>query len=41
MAFKGEQRVIAHHAAAVIDNADELAAAGFDLDPDARGAGVE
>ena len=41
MAFKGEQGVVAAHAVAVIDDADELAAAGFDFDADAGGAGVE
>ena len=30
-----------HHAVAVVGDADELAAAGFDLDADAGGAGVE
>ena len=41
MALKGEQRVVAHHAAAVVCDADELAAAAFDLDANAGGAGIE
>ena len=41
VAFEGEQRVVADHAVAVVGDADELAAAGFDLDADAGGAGVE
>ena len=41
MALEGEQRIIAHHAAAVVGDADELAAAAFDLDADAGGAGIE
>jgi hypothetical protein len=39
--LEGEQRVIAHHAAAVVHDADELAAAAFDLDADTGGAGIE
>ncbi len=41
VALEGEQRVVAHHAAAIVDDADELAAAAFDFDPDAGGAGIE
>ena len=41
MALEGEQRIVAHHAATVVHDADELAAAAFDLDADAGGAGVE
>ncbi len=41
MALEGEQRVVAHHAAAVVRDADELAAAAFDFDADAGGAGIE
>ena len=41
VALEGEQRVVAIHAVAVVGDADELAAAGFDLDADAAGAGVE
>ena len=40
MALEGEQRVVADHAAAVIEDANELAAARLDLDADARGARV-
>ena len=35
VALKGEQGVVADHAVAVVGDADELAAAGFDLDADA------
>ena len=41
VALKGEECVVAHHAVAVVGDADELAAAGFDVDADAGGAGVE
>ncbi len=41
VALEGEQRVVAYHAAAVVHDADELAAAAFDLDADAGGAGIE
>ena len=41
MAFEGQQRVVAHHAAAVVGDADEAPAACLNLDEDARGAGVE
>ena len=41
VALEGQQGVVAHHAAAVVGDLDELLAAGFDLDPDAGGAGVE
>ncbi len=41
VALKGQQRVVAVHAIAVIGDADQLAAAGFDFNADARGAGVE
>ena len=41
VALEGEQGVVADHAAAVVGDADELAAAGFDLDADAGRAGVE
>ena len=41
MALEGEESVVADHAVAVVGDADELAAAAFDLDADARGAGVE
>ena len=41
MTLEGQQGVIAAHAVAVIDDADELAASGFDLDANARGACVE
>ena len=41
VALEGEQGVVADHAVAVVGDADEFAAAGFDLDADAGGAGVE
>ena len=41
MALEGEQGVVAAHAVTVVDDADELAATSFDLDTNARGAGVE
>ena len=39
--LEGEERIVAIHAVAVVGDADELAAAGFDFDADAIGAGVE
>jgi hypothetical protein len=39
--FEGEEGVVAGHAAAVVGNTDEAAAAGFDFDADAGGASVE
>ena len=41
MPLEGEQCVVAAHAMAVVDDANELAATGFDLDTNAGGAGVE
>ena len=41
VALEGEQGVVPDHAVAVVGDADELAAAGFDFDADAGGAGVE
>ena len=41
MALEGEESVVAAHAVTVVDDADELAAAGFDLDTNAGSAGVE
>ena len=41
MALKGQQGVVAVHAVAVVGDADQLAPAGFDLDADAVGAGIE
>ena len=41
MAFEGEEGVVGDHAVAVVDDADELAATGFNLDADAGGTGVE
>ena len=41
VALEGEEGVVADHAVAVIDDADELAAARFDFNADAGGAGVE
>ena len=39
--FKRQQRIVAHHAAAVIGNANELAAAALDRDHDPGRAGIE
>ncbi len=41
VAFEGEQGVVAHHAVAVVGDADELASAGLDVDADACGVGVK
>src|SRR6185312_2569795 len=41
MTLEREQRVVAAHAVAVIDDADELPAAGFNFHANACGAGVE
>jgi hypothetical protein len=41
VALKGQQGVVAVHAVAVVGDADELAAARFDFDADARGARVQ
>jgi hypothetical protein len=41
MALEGEEGVVFDHAVAVVGDADELAAAGFDLDADASRAGVQ
>ena len=39
--LKGEQSIVSPHAVAIVDNADQLAATGFDLYPDARCPRVE
>ena len=41
VALKGEKSVVAAHAVAVVGDADELAAAGFDFYANAVGAGIE
>ena len=41
MPLEGQQRVVAAHAMPVVDDADELAATGFNLHADAGGAGVK
>ena len=41
MPLKGEQRVITHHAGAVICQADEFSAASLDVDADSGRARVE
>ena len=41
VALEAEQRVVADHAVSVIGDAEELAAAGFDVDADAGRAGVD
>jgi len=41
VALEGQQGVVAEHAAAIVDDADEAAAAGFHFHADVGGAGVE
>jgi hypothetical protein len=41
VALEGQQGVVADHADAVVGDADELAASGFDFDADTGSAGVE
>ena len=41
MAFKGEQRIVADHAAAVVLDANQLAATGFDIDANVSRARVQ
>ena len=41
VALEGEQGVVAQHAAAIVDDADEAAAAGFHFDAKVGGAGIE
>jgi hypothetical protein len=41
MAFKGEQRIVAPHAVAIVDDADELPSASLNINADAGRAGVE
>ena len=41
VALEGQQGVVAHHAAAVVGDLDELLAAGLDLNLDARRTGIE
>ena len=41
MTLEGQQGVVAHHAAAVVGDLNQLFAAGFNLDSDAGGAGIE
>ena len=41
MPLKGQQRIVAHHAAAVVDHPHQLAAAAFHLDPDASRPGIK
>ena len=41
MALKGQQGIVAHHAAAVVGDANELAPPALDRDHDAARAGVE
>ncbi len=41
VALEGQQRVVAQHAAAIVDDADQAAAAGFHFDANVGGAGVE
>ena len=39
--LKGQQRIVAIHSVAVVGDANEFAPAGFHLDADAMGAGIE
>ena len=41
MPFEGQQCVVAVHPLAIIRNANQAPSAGFHLDADTRGAGVE
>ena len=41
VALEGQQRIVAQHAAAVIGDADQAAAAALDIDPQIGGPGVE
>ena len=41
VALEGEQGIVAHHAAAVVGDLDQLLAASLNLNADAGGAGVE
>ena len=41
VAFKGKQGIVRHHAAPVVGDLNQLPAAAFHLDFDARGSGVQ
>ncbi len=41
MALEREQRIVPHHAVAVVDDADQLASAGLDLDADSRSPRIQ
>src|ERR1700722_16824569 len=41
VAFKGQQRIVAQHAAAIVGNPDQAAAAAVDIDAKVGGSGVE
>src|SRR5581483_2375746 len=41
VALEGQQRVVAQHAAAIVDDADQAAPAGFHFDPDLSGARIQ
>ena len=41
MALKGQQGIVAYHAAAVVGHLDQLASAGLHVDADARRPGVQ
>ncbi len=41
MALEGEESIVAHHAAAVVGDLDQLAAAAFDFEANVGGSGVE
>ena len=41
VALEGQHGVVAHHAAAVVGDLDQLLPARLDLDADARGTGVQ
>ncbi len=41
MTLEGEQSIVAHHAAAIVDDLNEFLPASLNLDPDAGGTGVQ
>src|SRR5262249_936489 len=41
VALEGQQRVVAEHTAAVVDNADQPASAGLDFDAQVGAAGID
>ncbi len=41
MAFKGQKSIVPHHATAIVGDLNQLFAASFYVDPDARGTGIQ